>query len=268
MNSHMSAVEAAIGIGDAYRAWVAATSAGDVEQLGLLLDEHWFGTAMDGTTVDIGRLPEFMALTSSGTQVVDPVVLSHGEFHLVRGSLVSAEPDEGTIRFVALWKASRHGPTICLTHHETRVVESAFARKPPTARAEADPMRSNADAITVATFRTMYDDLARAMPAQDLAHLANVIDDSWFTTDPGGQLRDKNEYMDFARTYYAPSLTFGVSELFVRECAPFAIVSCRYTLGGYFGDGVAPNQAVRVTGIWLDRDGSWVYLAQQGSFIP
>ncbi len=262
-----SAREASDRVGDAYAAWTAAVSSGDVQQFTRLLDGKWFGTAHDGTTVDGLDVRGFMALAPADMDVVDHVVVSHGEFHLVRGTFRSTSPDTGPVRFVALWREGRNGLK-CLTHHETVVVESAFAPKPLTTRVAGNVLRSVADASTVAKFRSIYDDLAVAMPAQDLDHLDSMIDSAWFTTDPGGELRDKAQYMDFARTYYAPSLTFDVGELFVRRSAPFTVVSCRYTLNGRFGDGVSPNQAVRVTGIWLDRDASSVYIAQQGSFIP
>jgi hypothetical protein len=251
----------------AYDAWVAATSASDPVRFRGLLDADWFGTTHDGTTVDADRVDAFLTSTRSGARVVDRIVASHGDLHLVRGRLVATDAVPGESRFVALWHDTGASLT-CLTHHETRVVESAFAEKPPTAREVGVPLSSTADAATVARFTAIYDDMALAMPAQDLAHLNEVIDEGWFTTDPGGQLRDKAQYMDFARQYYAPSLTFEVSELFVRVQAPFAVTSCRYTLGGSFGDGVAPNQAVRVTGIWRQRGSDWVYAAQQGSFIP
>jgi ketosteroid isomerase-like protein len=251
----------------AYDAWTSATAAGDPVQFRDLLYPDWFGTTHDGMTVDADGVDAFLTSTRSGARVVDRIVASHGDVHLVNGRLVATDAAAGESRFVALWRGTGTSLT-CLTHHETRVVESAFAEKPPTTREVGVPLPSTADATTVARFTAIYDEMALAMPAQDLAHLDEVIDENWFTTDPGGQLRDKAQYMDFARQYYAPSLTFEVSELVVRGHGPFAVTSCRYMLGGSFGDGVAPNQAVRVTGVWRQRGADWVYAAQQGSFIP
>jgi hypothetical protein len=181
---------------------------------------------------------------------------------------MTGAPDSGTeVRFVALWQEN-DGELRCLVHHDTHVVESAFAEKPLSSLERRPVLDSAAEESAVEELTRIYDEIGQAMPAQDLVYLDGILDEAWFTTDPGGELRDKSQYMDFARAYYAPTLTFDIDELFVRQTSPFAVVSCRYNLGGKFGHGVEPNQAVRVTGIWARLDGRWQYLAQQGTFIP
>lgn len=264
MSTSTSSATVTDRIGQRYAEWTAAITDQEVGAFRDLLDEHWFGTDRTGRTIDAAEAAEFLASAPRAARLTELHVQGHGAFAVARGVLRAGDEQS---RFVSLWHDGDHGLR-CLTQHDTLVVDSAFAEKPPTTQVEEHPLASHARPETIEALDRHYDDLHRAMPAQDLEHLDRVIDDDWFTTDPGGELRDKSQYMDFARTYYAPTLTFAVTELFVRESAPFAVSSCRYTLGGRFGDGVAPNQAVRVTGIWVQRGDRWLYVAQQGSFIP
>jgi ketosteroid isomerase-like protein len=254
-------------LGHRYSEWTRAVATHDWDAFRAMLDQRWFGIDREGTTRSAADARAFAEASPKNATLAEYAVKQHGDFAIVRGTLRSLDDNGEETRFVALWHAV-DATWLCLTHHDTRVVDSAFAEKPATSRVEAEPLDSIASRAALDELNAIYDELHRAMPAQDLDYLDRVIDDEWFTTDPGGEVRDKDQYMDFARRYYAPTLTFDVGELFVRETEPFAVVSCRYTLGGRFRHGVAPNQAVRVTGIWKRNGDTWAYVAQQGSFIP
>jgi ketosteroid isomerase-like protein len=258
-----------VAAGPDYDAWLTARARGDEAALAALLHPRWCGVDQHGSVHEQAGLQSFLVQEPRRATLGELVVQQHGDVRITRGVLDA--PDEygahASWRFMALWVPGPNGLR-CLAHHETRVVDSAFADKPLTERPIVEPPVSMARPETIAELAQIYDDLHVAMPQQDYAYLDEVIADTWFTTDPGGELRDKGQYMQFARDFYAPTLVFHVSELFVREVGSFAAVSCRYSLSGRFRHGVAPNQAVRVSGFWRRDDDRWHYVAQQGSFIP
>lgn len=259
----MTAVSLLTSYLDAYLAWFDALARGG-SSFRHLLDDNWFGTDRHGTTFDAADWRRFAGVQPADAVIVEQEVMVHDGFAIVRGTIRHADEE---VRFVSLWRRAA-GSIRCLTHHETLAIGSPFDDRPATTRLEERPLGSSASRGTIDELTSKYEEMHATMSGRDFDRLAGMLRHDWFTTDPGGDVRDKRQYIEFGRAYYAPTLTFELGELFVREAEPFAVVSCRYTLGGRFRHGVAPNRAVRVTGIWRREGDGWAYAAQQGSFIP
>ena len=104
-----------------------------------------------------------------------------------------------------------------------------------------------------------YEEYFAALFVADRAFFERVLDDGFFSTDPSGRLRTKAEYLDHlpGRT----GLEIALDDVLVREIAPGVAA---FSAGVRMGE----EAPIRVLGIWgRQRDGSWRYLAQQGTLV-
>jgi ketosteroid isomerase-like protein len=119
-----------------------------------------------------------------------------------------------------------------------------------------------------AALESVYRRYMTAMTSQDHDTVAAILHPKFESTDPLGVVRDRDGYLELARTEIGPRLAATLSDLVVRVYRDAAATSCVYTMSGEYESGYSPPLPIRVTGGWLRTTGGmWQFVSQQGSYI-
>ena len=118
----------------------------------------------------------------------------------------------------------------------------------------------------VDTLRTLNAEYDRALVNADVAALARIYSEDFTYTTPDGVLRSKAEQLAFVGAGKL-GLTSGSSDdVRVRVYGDFAVITGGFN-GVLRGAGGKIAFRERYTTAWLRREGRWVLLAEQGTFI-
>ncbi len=250
-----------------YADLLAALATHDRERLEQLTDPRLIATDPHGTVVDQAGL---LAAAGERPAADAPLDLDDFEQHAYGDAIVvraGLRSDGVEHRTMGLFVPGPDGHRLAAHHHTTCKADLLADLPPADAPSRAVPATDPRDAPLAQELEHRYHEIHEATRHVDVAALGALIDDDWFTTDPAGEVRRKDEYLAFAREMFNPSVTFGLEELVVRGAGDLGVVSCRYLMRGRLTPGVDIDLCVRVSGIWSRASGAWRYVAQQGSFI-
>jgi ketosteroid isomerase-like protein len=106
-----------------------------------------------------------------------------------------------------------------------------------------------------------------AMTSQDHDAVLQMLHEQFESTDPTGVVRDRDGYLELARTEVGPGLAAELLDLEVRLYGDIAATTCVYKMTGAYESGYVPPRPIRVTGCWTLQDRGWRFLSQQGCYI-
>ena len=107
----------------------------------------------------------------------------------------------------------------------------------------------------------------RAMTSQEHETVLEILHERFESTDPLGVVRDRDGYLELARTEVGPGLRAELLDLEVRCYGDVAATTCVYSMAGAYQSGYSPPRPIRVTGSWVLEDGAWRFFSQQGCYI-
>lgn len=106
-----------------------------------------------------------------------------------------------------------------------------------------------------------------AMTQQDHDVVLEVLHDQFESTDPHGVVRNRDGYLELARTEVGPGLQAELLDLEIRVYGTLAATACIYKMTGAYESGYAPPLPIRVSGSWLLEHETWRFLSQQGCYV-
>jgi hypothetical protein len=119
-------------------------------------------------------------------------------------------------------------------------------------------------------FEQMYAEYFEGVSHGRREYLDRVLADEFFSTDPAGVRRFKDDYIAFCLEHISEDLQVELSDIHIVELDDDTVVfSSAARMGPHpLGDPADPYIHIRYLGVWGRRDGEWRYLVQQGTPAP
>lgn len=111
----------------------------------------------------------------------------------------------------------------------------------------------------------LYKNWFREIPPDgDSEFLKTILSDDWVYINYFGEIRGKDEYLEYIKPVPLSARPKDVTDLQVRIFGNMVVVHGRYIAPGVGEDG----STLLFTGVWVDREGSWKCLTHHSTILP
>jgi hypothetical protein len=100
-------------------------------------------------------------------------------------------------------------------------------------------------------------------PDGDSEFLRKILADDWVYINYFGEVRGKDEYLDYIKPVPLAARPEDVTDLQVRIFGDIVVVHGRYFAPGVGEDG----STLLFTGVWIDKDGNWECLTHHSTIL-
>lgn len=112
---------------------------------------------------------------------------------------------------------------------------------------------------------SLYEEWFAAIPDDDPSFFRRVLADDWHYTDYYGQVRGKDEYLDYIAPVTSDAPANRLVELVVRPFGSVVVVHGRYVVADEFAP--AAGGDTRFTAVWKLRESAWTALAHHATTV-